>query len=276
MGAGVRRLDARSLAARDVAALLDWQQRAPHADRAHPTVEHLMPLFVALGAAGDTADRPYAASLARDGFTGTGCVCVRLMRRNGWPACAMQGVPADPVPIAVAMPAKDAARLWGLKSAIQRIARDAQPQPSISTRALRLITALVTVHSPSTWRACAPTRSVPEGWPKRTASRSPPPAARFTRVPGIDAAVPIATAAVPIIAWCSLPIDNARTSRSTSPAAMRLAAGGRRSPAAGATNATFGVCWRVAACSMLLDQPHAYRAVRADRLEHRQRLACPR
>ena len=39
---------------------------------------------------------------------------------------------------------------------------------------------------------------------------------------GIAAAVPIATAAVPIIAWCSLPIDIARTSRSTSPAFTRL------------------------------------------------------
>lgn len=43
------------LAARDIDALLDWEQRAPHARRAHPTVEHLMPLFVALGAAGDNA-----------------------------------------------------------------------------------------------------------------------------------------------------------------------------------------------------------------------------
>lgn len=40
------------LRARDWPALLDWQSRAPHAQRAHPTVEHLMPLFVALGAAG--------------------------------------------------------------------------------------------------------------------------------------------------------------------------------------------------------------------------------
>ena len=29
-------------------------------------------------------------------------------------------------------------------------------------------------------------------------------------------AVPIATAAVPIMAWCSLPIDKARTNKSTS------------------------------------------------------------
>lgn len=38
----------------DIDALLDYRQRAPHAARAHPTDEHLMPLLVALGAAGDT------------------------------------------------------------------------------------------------------------------------------------------------------------------------------------------------------------------------------
>lgn len=44
------------LSAHDLDALLDWQQRAPQARRAHPTVEHLMPLFVALGAAGETPE----------------------------------------------------------------------------------------------------------------------------------------------------------------------------------------------------------------------------
>lgn len=42
------------LDAHDLDALLGWAQ-APHARRAHPTVEHLMPLFVALGAGGDGA-----------------------------------------------------------------------------------------------------------------------------------------------------------------------------------------------------------------------------
>ena len=60
--------------------------------------------------------------------------------------------------------------------------------------------AFFTTHSPFTWVASAPTRNVPEGCPKRTALRSMPPAARFTKVPEIAAAVPIATAAVPIIA----------------------------------------------------------------------------
>lgn len=40
------------LAQGDVPALLDYRARAPHAVRAHPTDDHLLPLFVALGAAG--------------------------------------------------------------------------------------------------------------------------------------------------------------------------------------------------------------------------------
>lgn len=37
----------------DIEALLDWARRAPHARRAHPTPEHLLPLFFALGALQD-------------------------------------------------------------------------------------------------------------------------------------------------------------------------------------------------------------------------------
>ncbi|HET6433689.1 class III extradiol ring-cleavage dioxygenase [Dyella sp.] len=43
------------LAAGDTAALLDYRRQAPFAERAHPTDEHLLPLFVALGATGDGA-----------------------------------------------------------------------------------------------------------------------------------------------------------------------------------------------------------------------------
>jgi 4,5-DOPA dioxygenase extradiol len=50
------------LAAGDVEALLDYRRRAPHAVRAHPTEEHLLPLYVALGAGGDdfVAERTHA------------------------------------------------------------------------------------------------------------------------------------------------------------------------------------------------------------------------
>ncbi len=41
-----------SLARADEAALVDWRRQAPYGERAHPTPEHLMPLFVAYGAGG--------------------------------------------------------------------------------------------------------------------------------------------------------------------------------------------------------------------------------
>ena len=50
------------LEAGDVDALLAWHERAPHARFNHPTPEHLLPLFVALGAGGDA---PAVRSLHR-------------------------------------------------------------------------------------------------------------------------------------------------------------------------------------------------------------------
>jgi len=41
-----------TLASGDLEALLDYRVRAPHARRAHPTDEHFLPLYFALGAAG--------------------------------------------------------------------------------------------------------------------------------------------------------------------------------------------------------------------------------
>ncbi|MDQ5907921.1 MAG: dioxygenase extradiol [Pseudomonadota bacterium] len=43
------------LTACDIPALLDYRRQAPGAVQAHPTDEHLLPLYVALGAAGDPA-----------------------------------------------------------------------------------------------------------------------------------------------------------------------------------------------------------------------------
>jgi len=51
------------LEARDVDALVDYRSRSPHGARAHPTDEHFLPLFFALGAAAETAraERVYDA-----------------------------------------------------------------------------------------------------------------------------------------------------------------------------------------------------------------------
>lgn len=42
----------------DLPALLDYRRQAPHAQRAHPSEDHFLPLFFALGAAGGAASRP--------------------------------------------------------------------------------------------------------------------------------------------------------------------------------------------------------------------------
>ena len=58
----------------DVAALLDYRAQAPHAVRAHPSEDHFLPLFFALGAAGDAAAPEYLSRevmhgiLAMDAF----------------------------------------------------------------------------------------------------------------------------------------------------------------------------------------------------------------
>lgn len=40
-----------AVTARDLDALVDYRRRAPHAERAHPTEEHFLPLLIAVGAA---------------------------------------------------------------------------------------------------------------------------------------------------------------------------------------------------------------------------------
>jgi len=63
-----------ALAAHDERALVEYRDRAPSAARAHPTEEHLLPLFVAYGAAGRGAhverivDGFENGALARDSF----------------------------------------------------------------------------------------------------------------------------------------------------------------------------------------------------------------
>lgn len=53
------------LESNDFETLADYHRRAPHAARAHPTDEHLAPLYVALGAAGESV----RAQCLYDGFT---------------------------------------------------------------------------------------------------------------------------------------------------------------------------------------------------------------
>jgi 4,5-DOPA dioxygenase extradiol len=56
---------AESLAAQDVDRLLDYRQTAPGLAYAHPTVDHFVPLFIALGA---SLDRQADAQTAIDGY----------------------------------------------------------------------------------------------------------------------------------------------------------------------------------------------------------------
>jgi len=53
-----------AVVARDVDALVDYRRRAPHAQRAHPTEEHYLPLLVAVGASsGEDAARLVAGGM---------------------------------------------------------------------------------------------------------------------------------------------------------------------------------------------------------------------
>lgn len=63
------------LAAGDIDALLDYRRQAPFAHRAHPTDEHLLPLFVALGAAG-----PHARSQRIDAGVDLGFLAMDIYR----------------------------------------------------------------------------------------------------------------------------------------------------------------------------------------------------
>jgi len=67
----------------DLDALADYRARAPHAVRAHPTEEHFLPLFVALGAAGEgyRAERVYEG--IESGVLAMDAYCVRVTARSG-------------------------------------------------------------------------------------------------------------------------------------------------------------------------------------------------
>jgi 4,5-DOPA dioxygenase extradiol len=58
----------------DTAALLNYRTQAPHALRAHPTEDHFLPMFFALGAAGESPQPQYLSRevmygmLAMDSF----------------------------------------------------------------------------------------------------------------------------------------------------------------------------------------------------------------
>jgi aconitate hydratase len=96
-------------------------------------------------------------------------------------------------------------------------------QPSIRRRALRLITARATFHSPASRVTSAPTAIAPEEWPRRVRSGSAAGRrAAFTTVPSMAAATAVAMAPVPVIAWWSFPIDSIRIVRSMSPSAIAL------------------------------------------------------
>ena len=66
------------VSARDTDALLEYRASAPHAERAHPTAEHFLPLLVAIGAGGydeplDVLDGGLDGVLSMDSFA-WGCV----------------------------------------------------------------------------------------------------------------------------------------------------------------------------------------------------------
>jgi len=71
------------MGAEDVAALLDYRRQAPFAERAHPTDEHLLPLYVAMGAGGT----PMRAQRIDAGID-MGFLAMDIYRFDGVPATA--------------------------------------------------------------------------------------------------------------------------------------------------------------------------------------------
>ncbi len=61
----------------DVPALLDYAQQAPHAHRAHPSDDHFLPLFFALGAAGASFKANYISREVRYGMLAMDAVALQ-------------------------------------------------------------------------------------------------------------------------------------------------------------------------------------------------------
>lgn len=74
---------------RDLQALAEYRRRAPHAERAHPTEEHFLPLLVALGASGD-AD---AVTVLEGGMTYGVLSMESYVFEIGQPAARLQNIP---------------------------------------------------------------------------------------------------------------------------------------------------------------------------------------
>ncbi len=71
---------AEALERHDVDALLDYRTRAPHAARNHPTPDHILPLFVPLGAAGAGATIERANDVVTLGVLGMDAFVMRPSR----------------------------------------------------------------------------------------------------------------------------------------------------------------------------------------------------
>ena len=72
------------LSADDLTALFDYRRQAPHAQRAHPTDEHLLPIYFAMGAAGNPAMQARRIDAGID----MGMLAMDIYRFDGQPQAA--------------------------------------------------------------------------------------------------------------------------------------------------------------------------------------------
>ena len=74
-----------TLARGDMKALLNYRSEAPHAHRAHPTEDHFLPLFFALGAAGDDLHANYLSREVMYSMLSMDAFALEPLH-SGWPA----------------------------------------------------------------------------------------------------------------------------------------------------------------------------------------------